>query len=437
MVSDLTIRSEPTDFQKHVGVKEYLVEACLVNTSFAKINCVNSEINAFDIADPCERTEILVNSFVPDGELSVYQTGLDVVPEFLTSLNFPDTESIRIYNKGYPRDVCGQNGYRFVSQLSNAAIPFMSTDIFGTIYFRPTIYEDPGIYPLRLLAFKPRYPLVQTKFLNFLAQVTYDRGADVEAGTDPACNDAVIDKVEEVKLEQLHHLWGASEASETEPFEEFTVDSTCEDLQIYYQAERLNPETGDWEKVPKENGDITFDSNERTFAVDKCGPVSAVGDPECGDFAFTKIYRVRVVGVVNNMILTEEETSTFDIIIGPNCDDDMVSLNIPINSFTYDLTPDAPATAMTPQFRNSKAGCALLCTLDESGIADGGYESEAISDFNWSSGAVTIASDDVSLHGTSIDLTVTCRDPVSSSSSTSAVTTATVQFNNPCYQTTI
>jgi len=197
----------------------------------------------------------------------------------------------------------------------------MSTDIFGTVYFRP-LYEAPGIYPLRVLVYKPRYNMVQTKFLNFLAQVTYDQGADVQAGTDPACNDAVIENVQEVDIEQLHHIWGSSEASETEPFEAFSVDSQCEDLQIYYQAEQLNPETGDWEKVPKENNDIMFDPNERLFSVDKCSPVSSIGDSECENPAFTKIYRVRVVGIVNNMILSEEESETFDIVIGPNCDDD-------------------------------------------------------------------------------------------------------------------
>ena len=90
-----------------MGRIEYIIEACLVNVRFEKINCVNSAVYAFEIADPCERTEILINSYIPDGELSVYQTGLDVMPEFLTSINFPDTEAIRIYNLGYPRDVCG------------------------------------------------------------------------------------------------------------------------------------------------------------------------------------------------------------------------------------------------------------------------------------------------------------------------------------------
>jgi hypothetical protein len=63
--------------------------------------------------------------------------------------------------------------------------------------------------------------------------------------------------------------------------------------------------------------------------------VSGVGDPECDEFAFTKIYRVRVVGTINNMILTEDTELSFDIIIGPNCDDDMVSLGTPLNSLTY------------------------------------------------------------------------------------------------------
>ena len=125
-ISNGQIKSEPTDFSDEVGFKEFLVEACLVNYKFDKINCVNSEIAQYYILDPCERTEILVNNYIPDDMLAVYQGGQDVIPEFLTSINFPDTESIRIYNKGYPRDVCGQNGYSFVSQLTNQPVPFMN-----------------------------------------------------------------------------------------------------------------------------------------------------------------------------------------------------------------------------------------------------------------------------------------------------------------------
>mgnify|MGYP000356617799 CR=1 FL=1 len=189
--------------------------------------------------------------------------------------------------------------------------------------------------------------------------------------------------------------------------------------------------------MPKDNNDITFDANERSFTVDKCGPASKVGDPECEDFAFTKVYRVRVVATVNNMILTNEATNTFDIVIGPNCDDDTVSLGLPLNALTYELTADATEELMTPYFANSKAGCALICALDETGVADGGWESLAVADFNWSNGAITIASDDLSLHGSSVELSVTCEDPVSKSATPSASTKATVFFKNPCYETTI
>jgi len=92
---------------------------------------------------------------------------------------------------------------------------------------------------------------------------------------------------------------------------------------------------------------------------------------------------------------------------------------------------------MTPVFINSKAGCATLCSLAETGVEESGYESRSIADFNWANGEVTIASDDISLHGTSMELTVVCEDPVSKSASTSATTSATVFFNNPCYDTTI
>lgn len=52
-------------------------------------------------------------------------------------------------------------------------------------------------------------------------------------------------------------------------------------------------------------------------------------------------------------------------------------------------------------------------------------------------GKIQIATDDISLHGTSIELTVRAVDPQSKSAKSFAETTATVHFFNPCFNTMI
>jgi len=92
--------------------------------------------------------------------------------------------------------------------------------------------------------------------------------------------------------------------------------------------------------VPQTDFEITFDANRRVFTVDKCGPISQVGDSECGSpFMYTKIFNVRVVATVNNMIMTSNRDLTFDIVIGPDCSDNEITCQTEISNQDYFITP--------------------------------------------------------------------------------------------------
>lgn len=75
VIDDLTIRSEPVSFANELGEFDFLVRACLVNTQFEEINCVNSAVAKYAVSDPCARTSILVNAFIGENELIMYQGG--------------------------------------------------------------------------------------------------------------------------------------------------------------------------------------------------------------------------------------------------------------------------------------------------------------------------------------------------------------------------
>jgi len=93
---------------------------------------------------------------------------------------------------------------------------------------------------------------------------------------------------------------------------------------------------------------------------------------------------------------------------------------------------------LQPFFKMSNlSGCALKCELYEDGITPPGYTSPTIKSFDATNGWIVIATDDITLHGTSMTLTVRCGDPRSESDKQFAQTSATISFRNPCYDTVI
>jgi hypothetical protein len=71
---------------------------------------------------------------------------------------------------------------------------------------------------------------------------------------------------------------------------------------------------------------------------------------------------------------------------------------------------------MTPFFKNSNlSGCALRCNLVETGVVPVGYNNPGILSFNSSNGKIVLSTANIALHGTSMELTVICGDPVSKS----------------------
>lgn len=102
-----------------------------------------------------------------------------------------------------------------------------------------------------------------------------------------------------------------------------------------------------WLEVPANDFEITFDANRRVFTVDKCGPMSQVGDPECGSpFMSTKIYTVRIVATLNNMQMTQNRDLVFEITIGPDCSDNEISVIAPLFNMDYQITPSRSTSDM-------------------------------------------------------------------------------------------
>lgn len=57
---------------------------------------------------------------------------------------------------------------------------------------------------------------------------------------------------------------------------------------------------------------------------------------------------------------------------------------------------------MTPLFKQSVFGCAIRCSLFETGLEPPGYSHPSIYSFNRNTGEIVIATDFTALHGTAI-----------------------------------
>ena len=118
--------------------------------------------------------------------------------------------------------------------------------------------------------------------------------------------------------------------------------------------------------------------------------------------------------------MTQEDRMTFDVVVGPDCSDNSITLVTPIVNTIYDIKPTADFVNMTPFFKLSNlSGCALKCELQETGVVPAGYNNSGIHSFNSSNGRIVLSTSNIALHGTSMELTVKCTDPVSKSAKAS------------------
>lgn len=110
---------------------------------------------------------------------------------------------------------------------------------------------------------------------------------------------------------------------------------------------------------------------------------------------YFKTYTVVVYGTLNDMMQTESQVS-FDVTIGPNCDDDYLSFQADVStqfSGTYQLgINEAFILPLDPQLAQNTANCPVQCqltSLDTMG---------PIFDFNDQTGVTIIKTQDPALN---------------------------------------
>lgn len=280
----------------------------------------------------------------------MYQTGTLLIEDFLNLINFPDTISTAIEANGYPANQCGGNVYQFTNQFSGSVVPFFSHDTSGNVYFAPTTDDADGIYPIRLYIAKANYDTIFS-FYDFSVEITLDQGGPVQAGNDPSCS--VTFDLNGANVDDIFHLWGSTEPTETDAFAQFIPVSTCNDILVFYSAEIYDEQTSTWVDLPSANSDfeISFDANKRCFFVEKCSLTTSSSDPECSLPAYTKMFQVRVVATANNYYMNTDRSLTFDVVVGPDCSGNEVSALIPMSNLDYQLRTGPITNLMDSVFK--------------------------------------------------------------------------------------
>lgn len=121
----------------------------------------------------------------------------------------------------------------------------------------------------------------------------------------------------------FYHRWGGVQPS-IRSFYPFTYTAGCNLEFTYVAMIRIDENT----LMDLPFAEINFYPNLNQVLVRKCEPGSSIVDPECNGAVtpYFKKYTICIMGTLNDMDSTMAYTE-FDVTIGPNCDDDMVTFS--------------------------------------------------------------------------------------------------------------
>lgn len=106
--------------------------------------------------------------------------------------------------------------------------------------------------------------------------------------------------------------------------------------------------------------EITFDSQLKTFTVEKCSAASASTDPTCAQIWTDTTYRLVIVASTDNGAPNSEVQ--FDVTIFNDCTADTITM-VEIEDFTINGYENLPDTPVTAQYFQANPACPVTCAI--------------------------------------------------------------------------
>lgn len=221
--------------------------------------------------------------------------------------------------------------------------------------------------------------------------------------------------------------WGASPV----PYYVSTIltkygqSPACEYL-FNFEAFLLNPDPQDPVQLLDLPPWFNFNPYTLVFGLEKCGSNNSLNDADCIGSPFDATYVIVIKAALNDSYGTYDTSASFAVNVNVMCKNDYFSFDTSNDVFTYYLrSPAVPATYYMP-LQQYIPSCGLECYAETTGAG-------VFADFSSSTGAFVISSDDKSLSGASLSITLNCRSPDSTQAGGIQTKTITINYKDECW----
>lgn len=224
----------------------------------------------------------------------------------------------------------------------------------------------------------------------------------------------------------FYHRW-FDETDSQRTFFSFEYSAACT-LEFTYEAKIMVDATTVADLPYPE---IVFNSDNNKFIIQKCNPnnIDNSSDLECvnNDTPYFKEYTVLVIGTLNDEDSTTASVS-FDVTIGPDCDDDIISYSATIGHQDYTIGINSPVELpLSPAMTQAVPNCPVFCEVTSTSP----FDFSPIWSFNDENGDMVIKTQQGTLNGATYNYAIECYSEYSTimTPETPAVQAFTVGFS--------
>ena len=289
-----------------VGTTTFSVKACYIFAGTQVCSAEQTNLQ-MEVINPCPQTQIIPESI--DRPLAAMQglTDTYVLTTWVWEDTIGDTNSAEF---GSAR--CGPKSYTIRDSLNNE-VDYVTLYANGDLILAPSVSDPIGIHLLTLEVSIDDYTRANSDPITASRQFTV---------TINKCT-ATISTGSSAIGDVNYHKWGSTDDSirQVQPFG-YTSSGCALDFTYTVQQKLAN---GDLVALPFP--EISFNSVTGQIVVQKCDPDSGAlftNDPECTQQAYFKEYTVVVTGTLNDVDATSSSVE-FDVLIGPDCDNDTLA----------------------------------------------------------------------------------------------------------------
>jgi len=169
---------------------------------------------------------------------------------------------------------------------------------------------------------------------------------------------------------------------------------------------------------------ITFDPSSKVFTV------------VTTDSAHAGTYTVKIKATLDNVAVTVDETVTFTVTINDNCKNDEVTLTAgtEIADSTFYIETPTLTTTYSATFTHTFTQCPIVYSLKENTAA---YSSAFITNFDTTTGVITISTDSLTFDKITKTLEVTCTSSLSTHSNGAASDSFDLTLKDECWDSVL